>query len=172
MTAVRFKRPASGLLVNYTRTGVRFHNHLTFYPLSTDSKITHYLALTTHTDVIGGSETIAATPNPPPVPVTSHHVTKSQPLERQAPLMSQSMELPGAMTTPILGCTLTQGGPRVMPHPPLGFFTPQVTIPTTMPMRKILPPITGSPTAASVSASTSSEGSHATNEMSRDSVST
>ena len=52
MNAVRFKRSASGLLVNYTKTGKRFRNFMTFYPLSTDSKITHYVSLTTHVDFI------------------------------------------------------------------------------------------------------------------------
>jgi PAS domain S-box-containing protein len=161
MTAVRFKRPAFGLLVNYTRTGERFHNHVTFYPLSTDSKITHYFSLTTHTDVIGGPGTVDATPNPPSVPVASQHVTKPQ------PLMSQSMVLPGTRTTPLLGGALTQGGAPIMPHPPLEFFAPQA-----MPMRTILPPIAGPPTAASATASTLLGGSRSRNELSRDSAST
>ena len=164
MTAVLFKRAAFGVLINYTRTRVRFYNHLTLYPLSTDSKISHYLALTTHTEVIGGPDTIATTPNLSSVPVASHHVTTTQ------PLMSQSM-VPGAMTTPLLGNILKQGGPPMIPHTPLGFFSPQVSIPTPMPMSKILPPVTGPPTVASATKSTSSSDSHSRNEVSRESVS-
>jgi PAS domain S-box-containing protein len=169
MTAILFKRPASGFLVNYTRTGVRFHNHLTLYPLSTDSKITHYLALTIHTEVIGGPEaiggpeTITATSIPMPLPVTFQHVTTPQPVEGQVPLMLQSMVLPGTRITPFLGSALKQGGSPMMPHPPLGFCSQQA-----LPTRKTLPPITSPPIGSSATVSTSSGGSHSRNEASRD----
>eukprot|EP00978_Attheya_sp_CCMP212_P049794 scaffold711241_cov59-Attheya_sp.AAC.1 len=48
MSEVRFKRPASGTILNYTQSGRGFRNFMLLYPLSTDSKITHYLGLTTH----------------------------------------------------------------------------------------------------------------------------
>jgi len=54
MSSVRYKRPASAVLVNYTRSGRRFRNYLNVYPLSTDSKITHYVGLTVHVDWIDG----------------------------------------------------------------------------------------------------------------------
>jgi PAS domain S-box-containing protein len=114
MTAVRYKRPASGMLVNYTRTRERFYNHLTFYPLSTDSKITHYVSLTTHMGVIGSPEINAAMPQPAPVPLQQG--TTSQPLEGQAQLMSQSLVLPGERTTPLIGGAVIQGG-TTMPQP-------------------------------------------------------
>mmetsp|Transcript_27664 Transcript_27664/g.42323 ORF Transcript_27664/g.42323 Transcript_27664/m.42323 type:complete len:599 (+) Transcript_27664:1568-3364(+) len=50
MYAVRFKRPASTVLLNYTKKGKQFKNYMTAYPLSTDSKITHYVALTGYVD--------------------------------------------------------------------------------------------------------------------------
>jgi len=49
MTEIRFKRPARSVLVNYTKgMTLMFRNFLNVYPLSTDSKITHYVGLTTH----------------------------------------------------------------------------------------------------------------------------
>eukprot|EP00549_Striatella_unipunctata_P012232 CAMPEP_0118698452 /NCGR_PEP_ID=MMETSP0800-20121206/15211_1 /TAXON_ID=210618 ORGANISM="Striatella unipunctata, Strain CCMP2910" /NCGR_SAMPLE_ID=MMETSP0800 /ASSEMBLY_ACC=CAM_ASM_000638 /LENGTH=225 /DNA_ID=CAMNT_0006598279 /DNA_START=229 /DNA_END=906 /DNA_ORIENTATION=+ len=50
MEAVRFKRPAFTTLLNYTREGQKFRHFLNVYPLSTDSKITHFLGLTVHVD--------------------------------------------------------------------------------------------------------------------------
>ena len=50
MSEVRFKRAASSMLINFTKSGERFRHFLLVFPLSTDSKITHYLALSTHTD--------------------------------------------------------------------------------------------------------------------------
>ena len=49
MSNIRFKRPSFTILTNYQRGHERsFRNFLTLYPLSTDSKITHYVGLTTH----------------------------------------------------------------------------------------------------------------------------
>jgi len=50
MQEVRFKRPAAATLVNRTKSGATFTNYLVVYPLSTDSRITYYLGLTTYTD--------------------------------------------------------------------------------------------------------------------------
>jgi PAS domain S-box-containing protein len=142
MTAVRYKRPASGMLVNYTRTRERFCNHLTFYPLSTDSKITHYVSLTTHKGVSGSRETSAAMPQPAAVPPQQGNT--SQPLEGQAKLSSQSMVLPGAGMPPLIGGAVIQGG-TTMAHPPLGFLVPQVATPKSL--GTILLPIKGPPSS-------------------------
>jgi PAS domain S-box-containing protein len=50
MNEVRFKRPAAAVLLNYTKQGTMFRNYMNVYPLSTDSKITHYVALTGHSE--------------------------------------------------------------------------------------------------------------------------
>ena len=52
MNEIRFKRPASAMIVNYKKTGERFRNFFLAFPLSTDSRITHYLSLSTHVDPI------------------------------------------------------------------------------------------------------------------------
>ena len=54
MNEVRFKRSASIMLINYNKSGERFRNHIIVFPLSTDSRITHYLALTTYIEKLDG----------------------------------------------------------------------------------------------------------------------
>jgi PAS domain S-box-containing protein len=56
MQEVRFKRPCSTLLSNVKKSGEVFRQYLVVYPLSTDSRITHYLALSTTN--IGGDLSI------------------------------------------------------------------------------------------------------------------
>jgi PAS domain S-box-containing protein len=50
MEEVRYKRPAFSTLINYKKTGAVFRNFLFLYPLSTDSRISHYLAVTEHAE--------------------------------------------------------------------------------------------------------------------------
>ena len=136
MTSVRYKRPASAYLVNYNKSGERFRNHMTLYPLSTDSKITHYVALTTHFEPADGTEGIAAAASAAIVPSQQGPMT-APPLEGQGQLMSQL--LPGPRPAPSLapmGNTFVAGGAPTMPHPALGFF-PQVAMPAAMPMGKM-----------------------------------
>jgi len=48
MEAVRYRRPCQVAILNYTKSGKKFVNYLSVYPLSTDSKITHFLGLSHH----------------------------------------------------------------------------------------------------------------------------
>lgn len=48
LSHVQFQRPASCVFLNYDRQGRMFRNFINIYPLSTDSKITHYVGLTVH----------------------------------------------------------------------------------------------------------------------------
>jgi len=52
MLNVRFKLPDTAKLLNYTKDGNMFWNYLYLYPQSTDSKITHYLGLSSHFEPI------------------------------------------------------------------------------------------------------------------------
>jgi PAS domain S-box-containing protein len=52
MNEVRFKRPASAMVLSYKKTGERFRNFFLAYPLSTDSRITHYLMFSTHVEPV------------------------------------------------------------------------------------------------------------------------
>jgi len=56
---IRYKRPASAMVVHYKKTGERFRNFFLAFPLSTDSRITHYLMLSTHVEPIA---TVLPTP--------------------------------------------------------------------------------------------------------------
>jgi len=50
MEAIRYRRPCQVPLLNYTKSGKKFMNFLSVYPLSTDSKITHYLGLSNNAE--------------------------------------------------------------------------------------------------------------------------
>jgi PAS domain S-box-containing protein len=50
MHEIRFKRPFSTTLTNAKKSGEVFRNFLLLYPLSTDSRITHYLSITNSVD--------------------------------------------------------------------------------------------------------------------------
>ena len=47
MGPVLFQRPSCAMLTNYTKSGRRYRQYLTIFPLSTDSNISHYFGLTT-----------------------------------------------------------------------------------------------------------------------------
>jgi len=71
MNEVRFKRAASSMLVNYTKGGEQFRNCIVVFPLSTDSRITHYLALSTYVErlrsdgsAVASAITTAVVPQP------------------------------------------------------------------------------------------------------------
>jgi PAS domain S-box-containing protein len=49
MHEIRFKRPSASKLLHSKKNGDTFMNFLVAYPLSTDSRITHYLIVTEHT---------------------------------------------------------------------------------------------------------------------------
>ena len=83
MDEIRFKRPTSAMILHYKKSAQRFKNFFTAYPLSTDSRITHYLIFTSHvgavTDGADASSNIRSTTvpdgqhvlssNPPQVPI-------------------------------------------------------------------------------------------------------
>mmetsp|Transcript_12343 Transcript_12343/g.21636 ORF Transcript_12343/g.21636 Transcript_12343/m.21636 type:complete len:571 (-) Transcript_12343:218-1930(-) len=46
MGPVLFQRPSCAMLTNYTKSGRRYRQYVTIYPLSTDSNISHYFGLT------------------------------------------------------------------------------------------------------------------------------
>lgn len=56
MNSVRYQRPVLSAFTNYDRRGRMFQNFINIYPLSTDSKITHYVGLTVHHERIEPNE--------------------------------------------------------------------------------------------------------------------
>lgn len=56
-SSLLFQRSAFSVLTNYTRNKERtFRNFISTYPLSADSKITHYVGLTVHTEWLGTND--------------------------------------------------------------------------------------------------------------------
>lgn len=64
MCHVRYQRPASASFINYDRHGHKFRQFINVYPLSTDSKITHYFALTVYYEKIESSKESEAASKP------------------------------------------------------------------------------------------------------------
>lgn len=108
MDEIRFKRPASAMIVHYKKSGERFRNFFLAYPLSTDSRITHYLSLSNHTDAIvnmpkslsvGGHQAKDVSVEPtsiaktPPATATTHAV--QPPLPSQPGFYGTVPSLPG-----------------------------------------------------------------------------
>jgi len=52
MLAISYRRPGQVTILNYRKNGKKFINYLSLYPLSTDSKITHYLGLSHHVTML------------------------------------------------------------------------------------------------------------------------
>jgi len=47
MESIRYKRPANSLIINHTKHGQKFWQYIQMFPLSHDSKVTHYVGITT-----------------------------------------------------------------------------------------------------------------------------
>ena len=63
MSHVLYRRPASAVITNYDRRGRMFRNFINVYPLSTDSKITHYVGLTVHHEQLETDESLQVNSN-------------------------------------------------------------------------------------------------------------
>uniref|UniRef100_A0A6T9YEN6 BZIP domain-containing protein n=1 Tax=Pseudo-nitzschia arenysensis TaxID=697910 RepID=A0A6T9YEN6_9STRA len=71
MDEIRFKRPTSAMILHYKKSGQQFKNFFTAYPLSTDSRITHYLMFTSHVGAVTGGD-VSSKPAPTTVAETQH----------------------------------------------------------------------------------------------------
>lgn len=61
--SIQYQRPANIAITNYTRDKKPFKNFFNLYPLSTDSKITHYVELTLHSHMESENEIKSQTKN-------------------------------------------------------------------------------------------------------------
>jgi len=77
MDELRFKRPTSAMILHYKKSGQRFKNFFTAYPLSTDSRITHYLIFTSHVGAV--TEGIESQSSKPTAVPQGQHVLSSNP---------------------------------------------------------------------------------------------
>jgi PAS domain S-box-containing protein len=115
MNEIRFKRPASAMVVRYKKSGERYRDFFLAYPLSTDSRITHYLALSSH---IEASHFNGCTPQQnsqgisqsPGSVVTAEHL----PQLAQTGQEQQSSTFFGITTAGALGQTMVAGGSQPM----------------------------------------------------------
>ncbi|GAX12834.1 hypothetical protein FisN_15Hh315 [Fistulifera solaris] len=57
MDEIRYKRPTAAYLINSRKSGELFRHFVLLFPLSTDSRITHYLALSSYVDAKAQSAT-------------------------------------------------------------------------------------------------------------------
>lgn len=78
MDEIRFKRPTSAMILHYKKNGQRFKNFFTAYPLSTDSRITHYLMFTSHVGIVTEGADASSNNRPTTVP-DGQHVLSSNP---------------------------------------------------------------------------------------------
>jgi PAS domain S-box-containing protein len=65
MNEIRFRRPFSTVLMNVKKSGEAFRNFLLLFPLSTDSRITHYIAITDFVDRPTSSGSLLSQPQAP-----------------------------------------------------------------------------------------------------------
>jgi len=60
MDEIRYKRPVSAMVLHYKKSGERFKNFVLSYPLSTDSRITHYLIFTSYIGVVNDGSDVSS----------------------------------------------------------------------------------------------------------------
>jgi len=95
MSEVRFKRPASVMLLNYTKERKVFRNYINLYPLSADSKITHYVALTAHSERL---EDVSKNSTPEtPIPQVTCLEANSSILKTESSLSQQGAKSPSRL---------------------------------------------------------------------------
>jgi len=80
MDEIRFKRPTSAMILHYKKSHERFKNFFTAYPLSSDSRITHYLIFTSHVGAVadGGDVDVSSNNTPSTMSDSKHVVTSNQ----------------------------------------------------------------------------------------------
>lgn len=58
MESIRFKRPSSAHIKNVRKSGEEFRHFLLVFPLSSDSRVTHYVALSNHVESCASSAVV------------------------------------------------------------------------------------------------------------------
>jgi len=96
LVEIRYKRPASASLTNYKKSGGMFRNFLLVFPLSTDSRVTHYLWITDQVD--GGSSQSDAGSQKSSQPVQQS--TTAGPGTMQPSAFAGAASVPGQLSLP------------------------------------------------------------------------
>jgi len=137
MDEIRFKRPTSAMILHYKKSRDRFKNFFTAYPLSTDSRITHYLIFTSHvgavTDDFDVSYRPPATVSDSQQVVTSNHQVTIQPGNSQKNYLTQNLRANfNAAQRQAAAATTT-----ALPN-----FQPLIALPPVLPNQPVAPPNT------------------------------
>jgi len=98
MLEVRYRRPASASLLNVKKGGEAFRHSFMVFPLSTDSRITHYVALTCHTED-GVDQKASPSTQTPAVPPKEGFAAAPITLDRVAALSTQVANVPQEIVT-------------------------------------------------------------------------
>ena len=86
MEEIRFKRPATAHVRNIKKSGQEFTHAILAFPLSTDSRVTHYVSLSNHVENLPSSDESSATiPKVPEKPLQQQQVTPSLNQNSSAP---------------------------------------------------------------------------------------
>ena len=134
MNEVRYKRPASAMVLNYTRQGKCFRNFLSLFPLSTDSKVTHYVALTSHMDNMDSIviEAPEKQQQQQRTQVTEHVLPSPSVVRHPNVMLSGIPVFSGITPTVVSQVTSSHQGPT---QPLMTFYQPQAipSMPATLP---------------------------------------
>jgi len=108
MSEVRYKRPASVLFLNYTQERKLFQNYVNLYPLSADSKITHYVALTAHSEQLEDAPTNSTSETQKSQVSQTCHETNSSIVKLESSISQQGVKPPTQLM--IQGSSVTPTG--------------------------------------------------------------
>lgn len=138
MDEIRFKRPTSAMILHYKKSHQRFKNFFTAYPLSTDSRITHYLIFTSHVGAVTDGSDIPSNNAPTAVSDTQQMLTSNphvtiQPSNTQTNYLTQNLRANfNAAQRQAAAATTTA----------LPTFQPLIALPPIIPNHPVAPPNT------------------------------
>lgn len=138
MDELRFKRPTSAMILHYQKSHNRFKNFFTAYPLSTDSRITHYLIFTSHVGVVtdgsdASSNDTQTTVSDSQQVLTSNPQVTIQPAHVQSNYLTQNLRA---------NFNAAQRQAAAATTPDLPNFQPLIALPPDLPNHPVAPPNT------------------------------
>ena len=138
MDELRFKRPTSAMILHYKKSHDRFKNFFTAYPLSTDSRITHYLIFTSHVGVVTDGSDVSSN-NTQTTVSDSQQVLSSNPQLTIQPANVQSNYLTQNLRA---NFNAAQRQAAAATTPALPNFQPLIALPPVLPNHPVAPPNT------------------------------
>ncbi len=136
MDEIRFKRPTSAMILHYKKSGQRFKNFFTAYPLSTDSRITHYLMFTSHVGAVTGGADVSSKNTAITTVSDSQHVLPSNPQVAIQPNNAQNNYLTQNLRANFNAAQRQAAAPATAPLN----FQPLIALPPVLPNHPVAPP--------------------------------